>query len=101
MNWSSKTKLLTVLIATLVTLLVGSCSTTEKATDDLGDLGSFQVEMSGAILWGENCSRCHYAPDPSAFSDVQWEAIGTHMRIRAGLTAEDTQKIILFLQQSN
>lgn len=101
MNLSHKTKLLSIITITLVTLLIGSCGTTENASEDLGDLGSFKVEKSGAILWGENCSRCHNAPDPSAFSDVQWEAIGTHMRIRAGLTAKDTQKIIVFLQQSN
>lgn len=102
MKWSHIIKLITVLTATLVILLVAGCSTTENATgDDLGDLGSFQVEKSGAILWGENCSRCHNTPDPAAFSDVQWEAIGTHMRIRAGLTADDAGKIIDFLQQSN
>jgi hypothetical protein len=53
------------------------------------------------VLWGENCARCHNAPDPTAFSDTQWETIGAHMRVRAGLTAEDTEKIVTFLQQSN
>ena len=95
-------KLTTVLIAILTVFTVMSCSTTKNtADDDLGDLGSFQAEKSGAVLWGEHCSRCHNAPDPSAFSDVQWEAIGTHMRIRAGITAKDANKIIEFLQQSN
>lgn len=102
MNWSNLVKMITVLTATLIILVAAGCGTTEKATDDdLGDLGSFEVEKSGAILWGENCSRCHNTPDPSAFSDVQWEAIGTHMRIRAGMTAKDASKIIDFLQQSN
>ena len=95
-------KLTSLLIAVLIAFAVASCSTTKSSSgDDMGDLGSFQVEKSGAILWGENCSRCHNTPDPAAFSDVQWEAIGTHMRIRAGLTAKDAEKIIDFLQQSN
>jgi len=53
------------------------------------------------VLWGETCARCHNAPDPTAFSDTQWDAIGSHMRVRAGLTAEETAKIVTFLQQSN
>ncbi|MDX1617419.1 MAG: hypothetical protein R3224_01445 [Balneolaceae bacterium] len=104
MKWSlySISKTITALAATLILFVAAGCGTTEQAAgDDLGDLDSFQVEKSGAILWGENCSRCHNTPDPSAFSDVQWEAIGTHMRIRAGLTAKDARKIIEFLQQSN
>jgi len=102
MKWSNMIKLVTVLATFLIVMMAAGCSTTEQAAgDDLGDLGSFQVEKSGAVLWGENCSRCHNSPDPAAFSDVQWEAIGTHMRIRAGLTAKDARKIIDFLQQSN
>lgn len=95
-------RIFTILAVALVTFTVISCSTTKNTSDDdLSSLDSFRVEKSGAILWGENCSRCHNTPDPSAFSDVQWEAIGTHMRIRGGLTADDTRKIIEFLQQSN
>lgn len=94
-------KLTTILIAMLTAFTVMSCSTTRNTSGDVGDLGSFDVEKSGAVLWGEHCSRCHNTPDPSAFSDVQWEAIGTHMRIRAGITAKDANKIIEFLQQSN
>lgn len=104
MKWSYIKKLATVLLTSLMILVIASCGSTKKTAgdgDDFSDLGSFKVEKSGATLWGENCSRCHNAPDPVAFSDVQWEAIGTHMRIRAGLTASDARKIITFLQQSN
>lgn len=97
-------KLLFLLLVMSLSFVVLNCSSTKESTADdagLGDLGSFTIEKSGAILWGENCNRCHQAPDPAAFSDAQWEAIGTHMRIRAGLTAGDSDKIIEFLQQSN
>lgn len=90
------------LIVTFITFVTISCGTSKETTEnDPGDLGSFKVEKSGAVLWGENCGRCHNAPDPTAFSDLQWEAIGTHMRIRAGITTEETQKIVTFLKQSN
>lgn len=95
-------RLILIVVITVTTFIAVGCGTSKEASgDDLGDLGSFQVEKSGAVLWGENCGRCHNAPDPTAFSDLQWEAIGTHMRIRAGLTAEETGKIVTFLQQSN
>ncbi len=55
----------------------------------------------GALLWGENCVRCHNAPSPSAFSDNQWDVIGKHMRVRANLTADEVDKIIEFLKMAN
>tara|TARA_R110000868_G_scaffold123812_2_gene327620 strand:+ start:354 stop:623 length:270 start_codon:yes stop_codon:yes gene_type:complete len=64
-----------------------------------------QTEMvkakSGAQLWGENCIRCHNAPSPDTFSDVEWEVAGMHMQIRANLTEDETTKIIEFLQAAN
>lgn len=56
---------------------------------------------TSAQLWGENCSRCHNVPSPADFSDSEWELIGTHMRVRANLTAEETNKIIEFMQSAN
>ena len=56
---------------------------------------------SGAQLWGENCIRCHITPSPADYNDSDWETIGMHMRVRANLTAEETTKIIEFLQSAN
>lgn len=97
-------KIIFIVLITALTFVAISCSTSKGSTNsdlELGELGSFNMEKSGAVLWGENCNRCHNSPDPAAFSDEQWKAIGTHMRIRAGLTADDAKKIIEFLQQSN
>jgi len=54
---------------------------------------------SGAQLWGENCRRCHNAPDPTSFSADQWVTIGMHMQTRALLTNEERDKIVNFLKQ--
>ncbi len=59
------------------------------------------VEKNGAQLWGENCSRCHNAPPPSAFNDSEWETIGSHMRVRANITNTDMKKVVEFLQMAN
>ena len=57
------------------------------------------TSKSGAQLWGENCRRCHNAPDPNTFSPEQWTTVGMHMQSRALLTNEERDKIVAFLQQ--
>jgi mono/diheme cytochrome c family protein len=80
-------------IAFLALLLAGCASTRT------GD--SAYLEKGGAQLWGENCVRCHNAPDPPSFGDVEWETIGMHMRIRANLTDSEVNKIVEFLKLAN
>ncbi len=55
---------------------------------------------SGTQLWGENCGRCHNSPSSSDFSGAQWEVIGTHMKLRANLTEDETNKIIAFFKSA-
>jgi len=59
------------------------------------------AQKSGAQLWGENCRRCHNAPDPNTFSPDQWKTIGMHMQTRALLTDVERDKIVKFLQGEN
>ena len=60
------------------------------------------ASKSGAQLWGENCVRCHNAPSPGDYSDNEWEAIGTHMKLRTNaLTETEVTKIVEFLQSAN
>jgi mono/diheme cytochrome c family protein len=56
---------------------------------------------SGAQIWGENCVRCHNSATPDTFSDVEWEVAAYHMRLRANLTAKETELVIEFLQSAN
>jgi len=60
-----------------------------------GDLGR------GVMLWADNCARCHNMRDPKEFRDDKWRVIVTHMRMRAGLTGQDTRDILTFLQAAN
>ncbi len=59
------------------------------------------ADKSGAQLWGENCIRCHNTPSPDTFSDAQWDVAISHMRVRATLTQQETDKIIDFLKSAN
>lgn len=82
---------LTIIILFLIGLLqMGGCVTSQAVK-----------EKSGATLWAENCSRCHYSPDPEDYNDAQWEVIAMHMHIRTNLTVEETDKILAFLVASN
>lgn len=55
----------------------------------------------GVKAWQNNCSRCHNMRDPKEFRDDLWKPIVFHMRLRAGLTGQDTRDILTFLQESN
>jgi hypothetical protein len=55
----------------------------------------------GAELWADNCSRCHNIRPPEYYSDAEWNAICTHMRLRADLTGEEAREIAKFLRASN
>lgn len=55
----------------------------------------------GAEIWANTCTRCHNLREPSEFSDYEWRAIITHMRIRAGLTGRDARDIGAFIMASN
>lgn len=57
--------------------------------------------VPGAKVWAENCSRCHNARDPADLRDDQWITSVFHMRIRAGLTGQQTRDVLTFLQDSN
>ncbi len=71
-------------------IIVSSCKTNEMITN-----------KTGVQLWGENCTRCHYAPSPTVYSDQQWDIVGTHMMVRSNLTQVEKEKIIEFLQTAN
>ena len=58
-------------------------------------------KKAGSQLWAENCTRCHNARPPQAYSDGQWSTIVHHMRLRADLTGEEARLVRDFLQASN
>lgn len=73
-----------------ISIFLNSCATTANI-----------AEKSGTQLWGENCVRCHSTPTPAAFNNTNWETASMHMKIRANLTAEESQKILEFLKSAN
>ena len=64
-------------------------------------VGPSQVTKSGPQLWGENCARCHNLRPPASLDDGDWDLALMHMRTRAGLTGEETEKVSTFLKAAN
>jgi mono/diheme cytochrome c family protein len=52
-------------------------------------------QRDGQQVFNQNCSRCHNAPE--GFSPRIAGTVARHMRVRAGLSEEDEQAILRFL----
>ncbi|MFI0429161.1 hypothetical protein [Mariniflexile sp. HMF6888] len=81
--------------------IIGCSSTKHKYTSATTVGEEFNIEKSGAQLWGEACNRCHLAPSPADYNDTDWSTISLHMRVRANLTEHDINKIEEFLKSAN
>jgi len=82
--------------AGMLLLVVGFSLPTIAA--DYPQAGNFS---NGSKVWAENCNRCHNMRGPKELKDDQWISTAFHMRLRAGLTGQETRDIITFLQASN
>jgi hypothetical protein len=56
--------------------------------------------LSGEELWSNNCLRCHNIRPPTMYSDVQWDVIVHHMRLRANITGQEQRAIVEFLKSA-
>lgn len=88
-----KIYLFIIFLGLILLLSIGtySCSSTSKLSS----------VKSGAQLWGEDCVKCHNAPSPETFSDIEWNVAVMHMRVRANLTDEEATKIVDFMKTAN
>ncbi|WP_456420425.1 hypothetical protein [Lutibacter sp.] len=87
------------LLLLLLSISIVSCSAKKEVYTDVANANV--ITKSGAQLWGETCNRCHIAPSPSAYNDVDWNTIALHMRVRANLTESEITKILEFLKSAN
>ncbi len=53
----------------------------------------------GAEIYANTCARCHNAPEPRQRSPQSWQTIMAHMRVRGGLTADETAAVLAFLKE--
>lgn len=79
--------------------LVG-CATAPIAASAGGD-GRPPANAGAAQLWAQNCAHCHNIRTPSAYSDMQWDVVSLHMRVRGNLTADEHRTILAFLKSAH
>lgn len=101
-----RSRLIPTLLATLATAsLVGGALLGERpalAADTPATTQPDPLQFArGAKTWADNCGRCHNMRNPRELRDDQWRAAMAHMRVRAGLTGEETRDVLAFLQGSN
>ena len=82
-------------------LIAGGCASNESPATQPAAVKSPVAQASGAQLWSDNCMRCHNLRGPETYSSTQWELAVHHMRLRANLTGEETDKITVFLKSAN
>lgn len=63
---------------------------------DYPEAGNF---AEGSKAWSENCARCHNMRNPTDLRDGLTSLF--HMRVRAGLTGQETRDIVTFLKGVN
>tara|TARA_R110001592_G_scaffold3113_1_gene17413 strand:+ start:9190 stop:9807 length:618 start_codon:yes stop_codon:yes gene_type:complete len=63
---------------------------------DYPEAGDFS---QGGKVWSENCSRCHNMRNPTDLRDGITSIF--HMRVRAGLTGQETRDLLTFLRGVN
>lgn len=80
----------------LLLLGIGVSAPTQAA--DYPEAGNFS---NGSKVWADNCNRCHNMRGPKELRDDQWISTAFHMRMRAGLTGQETRDVLTFLQASN
>ena len=85
-------------VSKLTIMLFTVLSTQNAFSADYPEKGNFQ---KGSISWAENCGRCHNLRSANELTDVEWITTVFHMRVRAGLTGQETRDILTFLQESN
>ncbi len=97
-KWRVLSVALLIIGASVVSLNAGEIvhDTEKKAAES--KQGDF---VRGAKLWANNCVRCHNMRDPKDLNDREWKVATSHMRVRAGLTGQDSRDILEFLQRSN
>lgn len=82
-------------------LVIVGCGHDARGTGEASAAAQQSSTRSGAQLWSENCSRCHYVRPPQSYSDAQWQVVVHHMRLRADLTGQEQRAITAFLQASH
>ncbi|HEC13321.1 MAG TPA: c-type cytochrome [Acidiferrobacteraceae bacterium] len=88
-------------LSTAILTLSGLLLPLSGSAGSVGDQPAVGDYSRGAKVWSNNCGRCHNIRDARELRDDQWFSTAFHMRIRGGLTGQETRDTIAFLTASN
>ncbi len=63
--------------------------------------GTPPAEIDGAIVYANNCNRCHEFRSPTEFDGPQWSIITTHMRVVGGIPADESRAVYEYLKSQH
>lgn len=86
---------LAIVLAVATTLLSQTGNTGTEQQQAKKKTVHASASRNGEQIFQQNCSRCHNAPE--SFSPSISGTIVRHMRVRAGLSKEDEQALLRFL----
>ncbi len=86
------------LVGAVLTATILAVASPFLSAADFPEPGDF---AQGSKVYAENCGRCHNFRSPTDLRDDQWITSTYHMRVRAGLTGQQTRDVLMFLQNSN
>lgn len=106
MNMKVLTVFLVVGVAMVLTISTMGCQKTLRPSESsvMNDAVAVNANAdikAGALMWSQNCMRCHNLRNPNERTDREWDVIVQHMRVRGNLTAEEHRLILRFLQSAN
>lgn len=81
-----------------VTLLFALAGCVLDDPRECGCTETVSATPAGARLWAANCRRCHNLRTPTSYTSEQWDVAINHMRLKAGITADDARQIADFLK---
>lgn len=58
-------------------------------------------EIQGAMVYANNCNRCHVFRSPTEFDGPAWSIITTHMRVIGGIPADESRAVYEYLKSQH
>ncbi len=90
-----------VVIGCLLLAMAAGVSTAIANDETESPAGESTPALDGAKVYAWNCGSCHSERWPKERSDAEWEVIMTHMRVRANMTADQTEAVLRYLKENN
>lgn len=94
-------KIQTALFASIASLSAVAAISQVATPDQVLPKAEAAAASRGAKAWADNCTSCHNMRSTLEKNDAQWAIAATHMRVRANLSGNVVDDIIVFLQSSN